>query len=244
MSVASCIDTIERERNRRSIQTEDGCCSLKTASGSQCDCLACSRSHDGQLLLAAGTGQCDSPSQADVQASSFAFAHSDAQGSTRPHSRRHQRVCRLSIQDAGRQSEAQSAAFSSRVFDSAFQSLPYAHRRCRQPFVAASARPQSCVEGDSRQYPRVLPLVAPNSDGGVVYITNYEEMSPDVLYDFQIPDWHSYIAGGIVNHNCGKTYSAAAEVACHLTGIYPEWWKGHRFSKPINAWVCGTTNQD
>src|SRR5690554_7972677 len=48
----------------------------------------------------------------------------------------------------------------------------------------------------------------------------------------------------VAGNRCGKTYSAAAEVACHLTGIYPEWWKGHRFTKPINAWVCGTTNQD
>lgn len=28
----------------------------------------------------------------------------------------------------------------------------------------------------------------------------------------------------------------------HLTGIYPEWWKGHRFKKPIRAWFGGVTN--
>ncbi|MGL5013265.1 MAG: hypothetical protein ACRC6V_03120, partial [Bacteroidales bacterium] len=30
----------------------------------------------------------------------------------------------------------------------------------------------------------------------------------------------------------GKSFSEAAEVAWHLTGIYPEWWEGHRFEKP------------
>lgn len=38
-----------------------------------------------------------------------------------------------------------------------------------------------------------------------------------------------YICDGfIVTCNSGKSYSACAEVAMHLTGIYPHWWKGHR----------------
>src|SRR5437588_3485097 len=34
----------------------------------------------------------------------------------------------------------------------------------------------------------------------------------------------------------GKTISAAAETAWHVTGNYPDWWTGHRFTKPIRAW--------
>ena len=42
----------------------------------------------------------------------------------------------------------------------------------------------------------------------------------------------------------GKTESMGGfEVVCHLTGIYPEWWDGFRFDKPIKAWACGDTNQ-
>lgn len=41
----------------------------------------------------------------------------------------------------------------------------------------------------------------------------------------------------------GKTESAAAETTYHLTGNYPEWWKGKRFRRPILAWVCGATNE-
>jgi len=33
------------------------------------------------------------------------------------------------------------------------------------------------------------------------------------------------------------------ETALHLTGEYPDWWKGKRFSRPINAWACGSTGQ-
>ncbi len=44
----------------------------------------------------------------------------------------------------------------------------------------------------------------------------------------------------------GKTLSAAYEVTCHLTGQYPDWWQGHRFSTErggINAWIVGKTSE-
>lgn len=37
----------------------------------------------------------------------------------------------------------------------------------------------------------------------------------------------------------GKTYSAGAEMAMHLTGEYPSWWAGKRFTEPILAWAAG-----
>jgi len=40
----------------------------------------------------------------------------------------------------------------------------------------------------------------------------------------------------------GKTYSGAAEVAIHMTGEYPEWWEGRRFTKPVKFWVAGETS--
>lgn len=39
----------------------------------------------------------------------------------------------------------------------------------------------------------------------------------------------------------GKSFNAAIETAYHLSGRYPSWWKGHRFGKPITAWVCSET---
>lgn len=38
----------------------------------------------------------------------------------------------------------------------------------------------------------------------------------------------------------GKTESIGGyETALHLTGLYPHWWEGKRFDRPILAWACG-----
>lgn len=39
----------------------------------------------------------------------------------------------------------------------------------------------------------------------------------------------------------GKTLAAGMEVAMHLTGRYPDWWRGRRFDRPVVAWVGGVT---
>jgi len=46
--------------------------------------------------------------------------------------------------------------------------------------------------------------------------------------------------GLIPTHN---TYAAGAETALHLTGEYPKWWRGYRFTKPIVCWVGGVTGE-
>lgn len=46
----------------------------------------------------------------------------------------------------------------------------------------------------------------------------------------------------MIHHNTGKTFGGGGyETACHLTGIYPKWWKGRRFKHPISAWAAGDT---
>ena len=39
----------------------------------------------------------------------------------------------------------------------------------------------------------------------------------------------------------GKSDSGAYETACHVTGMYPDWWTGLRFDRPVLAWACGLT---
>ena len=40
----------------------------------------------------------------------------------------------------------------------------------------------------------------------------------------------------------GKTEGAGGyEVALHLTGLYPDWWEGRRFDKPVNIMAAGDT---
>jgi phage terminase large subunit-like protein len=41
----------------------------------------------------------------------------------------------------------------------------------------------------------------------------------------------------------GKSYCGAAEVAYHLTGLYPKWWNGRRYTQPITAWCGGVSNE-
>ncbi len=42
----------------------------------------------------------------------------------------------------------------------------------------------------------------------------------------------------------GKSFGLGGyETALHLSGWYPDWWRGFRFTDPINAWVAGDTSQ-
>lgn len=45
--------------------------------------------------------------------------------------------------------------------------------------------------------------------------------------------------GILAANRVGKTTSTCFETAMHLTGQYPEWWEGYRFSGPITCMVAG-----
>ena len=47
----------------------------------------------------------------------------------------------------------------------------------------------------------------------------------------------------LAGNRVGKSYSGLYEDECHLTGIYPDWWEGRRFDKPIKMWVCSPTSE-
>jgi len=57
-----------------------------------------------------------------------------------------------------------------------------------------------------------------------------------------------FAAGKIHNERCclggnrvGKTLGIGGyETALHLTGLYPEWWPGRVFDKPLLCWAAGT----
>ncbi len=46
----------------------------------------------------------------------------------------------------------------------------------------------------------------------------------------------------IAGNRTGKTEAGAYELACHLTGRYPAWWEGKRFTHPVDCWVGGVNN--
>ena len=65
------------------------------------------------------------------------------------------------------------------------------------------------------------------------------------------PKHMAFFAGGKIHHErmfmaanrVGKTICGAYESALHLTGDYPEWWPGRRFTAPTNGWAAGKTSE-
>jgi len=67
--------------------------------------------------------------------------------------------------------------------------------------------------------------------------------------DGALHDWQAaFIASGseymqralVCANQVGKNFCAAFEVACHLTGLYPPWWGGRRFSHAVE-WTCAAS---
>lgn len=47
----------------------------------------------------------------------------------------------------------------------------------------------------------------------------------------------------MAGNQLGKTWSSAYEIAMHLTGQYPDWWAGKRWSRATVGWALGITNE-
>lgn len=46
----------------------------------------------------------------------------------------------------------------------------------------------------------------------------------------------------LAGNRIGKTEGAGGyELTLHLTGLYPDWWPGYRFSGPVDTWAAGAT---
>jgi phage terminase large subunit-like protein len=45
----------------------------------------------------------------------------------------------------------------------------------------------------------------------------------------------------MAGNRLGKTMAGAYETACHLTGLYPDWWEGRRWNCPVKAWAAGVS---
>jgi phage terminase large subunit-like protein len=73
-------------------------------------------------------------------------------------------------------------------------------------------------------------------------------MGPSFWYPTQLAFFAAGSSGGhqrlvFGGNQTGKTLSAAFEVALHATGLYPDWWMGKRFTKPLRIWVVGESGQ-
>jgi phage terminase large subunit-like protein len=77
-------------------------------------------------------------------------------------------------------------------------------------------------------------------------------LAEDKLADYEPYGWQrEFHNAGIDNpermlmaaSRVGKSLAGAAEVAIHLTGLYPSWWKGKRFDGAILVW-CGSVSNE
>ncbi len=57
-------------------------------------------------------------------------------------------------------------------------------------------------------------------------------------------------AGAVYRERCflagnqlGKTLAGGCETAMHLTGVYPDWWQGKRWDRPVVGWAAGITGE-
>lgn len=47
----------------------------------------------------------------------------------------------------------------------------------------------------------------------------------------------------MAGNQVGKTIAGGSEHAIHMTGMYPKWWAGKVFEKPIVSWAAGVTGE-
>lgn len=64
-------------------------------------------------------------------------------------------------------------------------------------------------------------------------------------YDYQ-KKFHGSLAAQrllMAGNRVGKSFSGAMEMAYHCTGLYPEWWTGKKFNRPVRCWAGGVSNE-
>lgn len=69
----------------------------------------------------------------------------------------------------------------------------------------------------------------------------YQPIGIQPIYDFHVPKYLNYCTAGVIHHNTEGV--GGYEMTLHLTGLYPKWWKGKRFDRPITAWGAGDTSK-
>lgn len=47
----------------------------------------------------------------------------------------------------------------------------------------------------------------------------------------------------IAGNRTGKTILSCYETTCHLTGLYPKWWPGRKFTHPVDWWAASDTGE-
>jgi phage terminase large subunit-like protein len=68
-------------------------------------------------------------------------------------------------------------------------------------------------------------------------------LSTGDAFEISVPGFGNYFIGDVLHANCGKTQTLLYEAAIHLTGMYPDDWKGIRYNRPVEMWIVGVTTE-
>jgi phage terminase large subunit-like protein len=75
----------------------------------------------------------------------------------------------------------------------------------------------------------------------------FKEDNPRTVktYDIEVDsEEHLFqLASGLVVSNSGKSQTTSYECAVQATGLYPSWWEGRRYDRPVNLWMVGDTHE-
>jgi len=73
--------------------------------------------------------------------------------------------------------------------------------------------------------------------------TNVMKLYKPYLYQLKFHNSHASQRLLMAGNRVGKSFCGAMEMAYHCTGLYPNWWKGRKFKRPVRCWVGGVSNE-
>lgn len=188
------------------------------------DCLAryfpgC-RLRDERLLLAEGIDPTYSPLPDDAQGHSDPLLQMDVRESTRTSSLSTS-IALPSIRDALRRFWGQCVEFSGLAWCTVFGWLNDLPLSLQQLSIAGDARLQSFSECRVDRFLSGSGVSSLNPPEYVNHIVRIELIEGQEVFDFRVPGYNNYMAGGLVNHNSGKTTLGIAEDIAHAMGFRP-----------------------
>ena len=72
--------------------------------------------------------------------------------------------------------------------------------------------------------------------------TNLMKLYKPYPYQLKFHNSHASQRLLMAGNRVGKSFCGAMEMAYHCTGLYPNWWKGKKFNRPVRCWVGGVSN--
>ena len=73
--------------------------------------------------------------------------------------------------------------------------------------------------------------------------TNLMKLYKPYPYQLKFHNSHASQRLLMAGNRVGKSFCGAMEMAYHCTGLYPNWWKGKKFNRPVRCWVGGVSNE-